>query len=38
MGKVNNKYGLVALSSVFALSMFGCTIVGSAAEMGRYIE
>ena len=38
MGKVNNKYGLVALSSVFALSMFGCTKVGSAAEMGRYIE
>ena len=38
MGNVNNKYGLVALCSVFALSMFGCTKVGSAAEMGRYIE
>ena len=38
MGKVNNKYGLVALSSIFALSMFGCTKVGSAAEMGRYVE
>lgn len=38
MGKVNNKYGLVALSSIFALSMFGCAKTSSASEMGRYIE
>ena len=25
MGKVNSKYALIALSSIFALSMFGCT-------------
>ena len=38
MGKVKNKYSLVALSSIFALSMFGCIKTGSELEMGRYIE
>lgn len=38
MGKVNSKYALIALSSIFALSMFGCTKTSDTSEMGRYIE